>query len=124
MTEFIFKKECYKIIGCAMEVHKELGNGFLEAVYQEALEIEFESRNIPYNREEELSIYYKGQQLKKKYFADFICFEGIVIELKAVSEIRKEHYKQIFNYLNATESRLDLLINFGTESLEYKRIIV
>lgn len=122
-TEYYLKEECYQIIGCTMEVHKELGIGFLEAVYQEALEIELKNKDIPYRREAELSIYYKGQLLNKKYFADFICFNEIIIELKAISELSSNHYKQLFNYLKATGKKLGLLINFGAASLEYKRII-
>jgi GxxExxY protein len=122
-TEFLFKEECYKIIGCAMEVHKILGNGFLEAVYQEALEIEFIKQNVPFLREKEIRIEYKGITLNKKYCADFLCFEEIIVELKALSEMAENNYKQLFNYLKATGLKLGLIINFGTESLEYKRII-
>jgi GxxExxY protein len=122
-TEFLFKEECYNIIGCAMEVHKILGNGFLEAVYQEALEIEFTKQNVPFIREKEIKIVYKGVILNKKYNADFLCFEKIIVELKALSEMAENNYKQLFNYLKATGFKLGLIINFGTESLEYKRII-
>jgi len=121
--EYIFKEECYQIIGCAMEVHKQLGNGFLEAVYQEALGIELDNQHIPFQAEAELRIRYKGQYLAKKYYADFICYNEIIVELKAISEITENHYKQLFNYLKATDKQLGLLINFGGESLEYKRII-
>jgi GxxExxY protein len=122
-SEIIYKEECYQIIGCAMEVHRQLGNGFLEAVYQEALEIELINNEIPYHREAEIPIQYKGQILKKRYVADFICFSKIIVEIKAISELTDNHYKQLFNYLKATGNKLGLLINFGTESLEYKRII-
>ena len=121
--DFLFKEECYRIIGCAMEVHNNLGYGFLEAVYQEALAIEFRNQGIPLIREKEIDIKYKGITLNKKYFADFLCFDEIIIELKAISELTENNYKQLFNYLKATEKRLGLLINFGNESLEYKRII-
>jgi GxxExxY protein len=121
--EFLFKEECYKIIGCAMEVYKTLGNGFLEAVYQEALEIEFTNQNVPFNKEKEIKIEYKGITLNKKYYADFLCFDKIIVELKAISEMTENNYKQLFNYLKATGLKLGLIINFGAESLEYKRII-
>ena len=90
--EFIFKQECYEIIGSCMEVHKELGCGFFEAVYQEALEFELIERKIPFDRECKLDIYYKGRELGKKYFADFICFDEVVVELKAVSNLNDIHY--------------------------------
>lgn len=121
---FLYKHETYAIIGACMEVHRNLGNGFLEAVYQEALPMEFTLRNIPFVKEKQLDIYYKGLQLSKKYIADFICFDAIVIELKATDSIIKEHVSQLINYLHATNTKIGLLINFGTNSLEYKRIII
>jgi GxxExxY protein len=122
-NELICKNEVYRIIGAAMEVHKELGHGFLEAVYQEALELEFQERNIPYEREKTLNINYKGQLLKKEYIADFVCFDKIIVELKALSSITNEHTAQVINYLKATDKEVGLLINFGTTSLEYKRLV-
>ena len=122
--EYYLKEEYYQIIGCAMEVHKQLGNGFLEAVYQEALEFEFIENNIPFKREYEISISYKNKILNKRYIADFICYNEIIIEMKAVNELVDNHYKQLFNYLKATKMKLGLLINFGSESLEFKRIII
>jgi len=121
--DLIFKDECYQIIGCAMEVHRELGNGFLEAVYQEALSIEFEEQNVPYRPQEMIDIYYKEKLLNKKYISDYICFDKIIIELKTVDKLKSEHYAQVLNYLKATNCKLGLLINFGASSLEYKRII-
>ena len=106
-----------------MEVHSTLGCGFLEAVYQEAMEIELTKRNIPYEREKRLIVNYKGIQLKKEYIADFICYENIIVELKALSGLTGEHQAQILNYLTATKNKIGLLINFGTESLEYQRLI-
>jgi GxxExxY protein len=120
----IFWKECYEIIGACFEVHKELGCGFLEAVYQEALEIEFRRKNIPYEREKELVIVYKGEMLKKKFYADFVCFNEIIVETKACGILIEEHMSQTLNYLNATKHRLGLLFNFGEKSLKYKRIIL
>ena len=121
--ELIFKNEVYQIIGAAMEVHKELGCGFLEAVYQEALEIEFQLRKIPYLREPKLNIYYKEQILTKYYEADFICFDNIIVELKALSNLISDHESQMLNYLKATKLKVGVLINFGRQSLEYKRMV-
>ncbi len=119
----IYKEEAYKVIGAAMKVHSTLGCGFLEQVYQEALQIELENQDIPFKREASLSIEYNGITLNKQYIADFICFDKIIVELKAVKELDNIHEAQVFNYLKATGYRLGLLINFGETSLEYKRII-
>jgi len=121
--ELIYKNEVYQIIGAAIEVHKELGCGFLEAVYQEALEIELRFRKIPYDREVKLNIYYKEQLLKKYYEADFVCFDKIILEIKALSGLTSEHEAQLLNYLKATNLKVGLLINFGRQSLEYKRMV-
>ena len=107
-----------------MEVHRELGCGFLEPVYQEALEIEFVEKGVPHFREKALNLAYKGRPLKKNYVADFVCFDEIIVELKALSSITQDHYAQVLNYLKASGLRLGLLINFGAKSLEYKRIIL
>ena len=123
-SNFLLKKESYAVIGCCMEVHKNLGCGFLEAVYQEALVIELAETNISFLEQEELRIKYKGKYLDKKYIADFICFDEIIIEIKAVSELNEVHFAQLFNYLKASNLRLGLLINFGSKSLQYKRIIL
>ncbi len=123
LLELLYKEECYKILGCAMEVHNELGPGFLEAVYQEALSIELTSSRIKHEKEKVIDISYKGEIMAKKYIADFICNEEIVIELKAVSTLKDEHYAQVLNYLKATDLRVALLINFGAKSLQFKRII-
>jgi GxxExxY protein len=121
--ELLKKNEVYKIIGAAMEVHRLLGCGFLEAVYQEALELEFQARNIPYEREKTLQISYKGKKLKKEYVADFVCFDSVIVELKALSALNNDHLAQVINYLKATEIEIGLLINFGTASLEHKRLV-
>lgn len=120
----LYKEEAYQIIGACMEVHRELGCGFLEAVYQEALEIEFGKRNIPFEREVPLRIRYKEVVLKKEYIADFICYDNIIVELKALSELASVHESQVLNYLKATGLKLGILVNFGQESLEYKRLIL
>jgi GxxExxY protein len=121
--ELVYKDEAYKIIGACMTVHRELGCGFLEAVYAEALEIELQSQSIPFKREVPLIIEYKGKPLKKTYVADFICFDKIIIELKAVTYLESVHEAQVLNYLKATQYKLGILVNFGQESLKYKRIV-
>ena len=107
-----------------MEVHRTLGKGFLESVYQESLGLEFNKRQIPFSREKILELFYKGDKLSKYFVADFICFEKIVLELKSVSGLTNEHEAQVFNYLKATQMNLALLINFGANSLQYKRIVL
>ncbi len=123
MTEILFKDESFKIIGACMKVHTELGPGFLEAVYQEALEKEFIKRDIPYKRQPKLSLYYDGEKLKKYYIADFICYDSVVLELKVSQFISEGQFKQLQNSLKSSKHKLGLLINFGTASLTYKRII-
>jgi len=123
-TNFLFKDECYKIIGCCMEVHSNLGCGFLEAVYQEALELEFIRHSIPNGIESQIDIHYKGVVLDKKYYADFICYDEIILELKAIKSIEDIHVAQLMNYLKAGRKKVGYLINFGSASLEYKRIII
>jgi len=123
MNNLIYKEESYQIIGACMEVHKTLGCGFLEPVYQEALSIEFQKQNIPFEKEKILSIIYKDIELEKKYIADFVCFSKIIIELKALSALTSEHESQVINYLKATGFKLSILVNFGEESLKYKRIV-
>jgi len=118
------KDECYLIIGCAMETHKELGCGFLEAVYQEALSIVFQQNEIPFLQEVFLDINFRGQTLRKKYKADFVCFDNIIVEIKAVDNIISEHIAQVLNYLKATNNKVGLILNFGTHSLQYKRVIL
>jgi len=97
MVDLLYKEESYKIIGAAMEVHKELGHGFVEPVYQEALEIEFQRQGIPYHREKLLNIIYKGQKLIKHYSADYVCYGNIIVELKALSELSGDHEAQVLN---------------------------
>ncbi len=124
MAEIIYEKESYKIIGACISVHKELGCGFLEAVYQEALALEFRNHGIPFEQEKSLDIYFKSIKLNKKYVADFICYNKIVLELKALSKITTEHDSQLLNYLKATGLKLGILVNFGEKSLKYKRLIL
>lgn len=123
MAEILFKEESYAIIGACIKVHSELGAGFLEAVYQEALEKEFTKRNIPYQRQPKLTLFFDGELLKKYYIADFLCYESIVLELKATPFLAEINATQVYNSLKASKKRLGILINFGGISLTYKRIL-
>ena len=121
----LYSEQSYTINGAAFRVYNKLGHGFLEAVYQEALEIEFQRQGIPYEREKELTIVYDGVELKQTYKADFICFGKIIVELKAVSALDDAHRSQVYNYLHATNYKLGLLYNFGNPSgLEKERIVL
>ena len=113
----------YAIIGAAMEVHSQLGCGFLDAVYQEAMSIELGAREIPFRPQVELPVFYKGNRLTTYYKADFICFESIIVELKALSQIGGLEDAQVINYLKATGFHVGLLLNFGSRSLQYKRLV-
>jgi len=113
MSKLMLEKETHEILGACFEVYKEKGCGFLEAVYQECLEIEFELRGLPARALVPLPLTYKERLLKKNYEADFICFDTVLVELKAVSKITDEHRAQVQNYLNATGLRVGLLVNFG-----------
>ncbi len=113
----------YKIIGCAMEVHKELGCGFLEAVYQEALGREFADQGMPFKSQPVIQIAYKGKPLDKTYQPDFVCYEEIIIEIKAISSLSGVEEAQLINYLKAAGLKVGLLVNFGAKSLENKRFV-
>ncbi len=123
MVNLLFKDEVYAIVGAAMEVHRNLGCGFLEAVYQEALEIELTGRGIPHLAQKELPILYKGTILKKVYIADLVVYDKIIVELKASNGLTTIDEAQIINYLKATGMRVGVIINFGKETLEWKRKI-
>lgn len=116
--------QTYAIIGAALEVHYQLGSGFLEPVYQEALAVEMDLRNIPYTREQNLPVYYKGTLLPSVYRADFICFNEVLVELKALKALSGTEDAQVTNYLKATGLKKALLINFGAPKLFHKRIVL
>ena len=112
-NEILFRDECYAIQGAVFDVYREMGYGFLEAVYQECLEKELKSRGIPFIAQKELRLFYKGEELSQFYKPDLICFEKIIVELKALRELTGEHRSQVLNYLKSTGMRLGLLVNFG-----------
>ncbi len=116
-------QETYKIIGAAMAVHNELGHGFLEAVYQEALEREFFLQGIPFSKEKKLPVYYKKHKLKTFYVPDFICYDSVIIEIKALQRIAGHEEAQLINYLKTSGLKRGLLINFGARQLHYKRLV-
>ncbi|MBF0508671.1 MAG: GxxExxY protein [Deltaproteobacteria bacterium] len=115
--------QTHAIIGAAMEVHRQLGPGFLEAVYQESLAMEFAARSIPFSREVGLPVFYKGQQLICSYKADFVCYENVIVELKALHATTGVEEAQLLNYLKATRLQRGLLLKFGRPSLEFKRFV-
>ena len=119
--KMIYPHEAYEIIGAAMDVHNTLGQGFLESVYQEALEIEMNKRNIPFTAQAKIQIQYKDVPMEHYFIADFVCYDKIIVELKSVSTILPEHEAQIINYLRATGFKLGILLNFNEESLFFKR---
>lgn len=125
MVEILFKEESYAIIGACFNVYKDKGCGFLEPVYHECCEIEFVFQQIPFASQQELPLSYRGQLLKQRYKPDFICYERIVVEIKAVSALTDEHRAQLLNYLHASGMKLGLLVNFGHHpKLEYERIVL
>jgi GxxExxY protein len=123
MSTIVLKDESYKIIGICMDVHRELGMGFKEAVYKEALELEFNNQSIPYEREKLFRIEYKGKVLKHKYPADFIVFNQLILEVKATSFIVDSFVAQTINYLKASGLSLGIIANFGQRSFVHKRIV-
>jgi GxxExxY protein len=115
--------ETFAIIGAAMEVHRELKHGMLEAVYQDALEVEFRLRGIPFEREKLLQVHYKGEVLHSYYKSDFVCFGSVIVECKALSQIGGVEEAQVINYLRITSLERAVLLNFGTSSLQYRRLV-
>jgi GxxExxY protein len=125
MAELVLKDEVYQIVGAAMDVYYQLGRGFLEPVYQEALEVELGRRHIPFEAQKRLTIYYKGEALKKEYVADFICFGQIIAELKVCEGLTGREEAQLLNYMKATRNGVGLLLNFGSRiRLEWKRYVI
>ena len=124
MGELIYKDEAFKIIGCCMEVHRQLGKGHDEVIYKDALEIELKRQGIPFKREQEYKLTYKGVVLPHKYFADFVVLDKIILEAKAIEALTDSHIKQTLNYLAASKLKLGLLVNFGEDSLNYKRVVL
>lgn len=123
MDEFIYKDEGFKIIGCFYTVYNTLGHGFLESVYQEALAKEFDKQNIPYLKEQKIEVYYNDDKLKKYFKADFVCYDKIIVEVKAQKFVTKADAGQVINYLSATKHKLAYLVNFGAPKIYYKRLI-
>ncbi len=124
MGELIYKDEAFKIIGFCMEVNRELGKGHDEVIYKDALEIEFHRQGILFKRELEFKLTYKGVVLPHKYFADFVVMDKIILEAKAIECLTDSHVKQTLNYLAASKLKLGLLVNFGEDSLNYKRVVL
>lgn len=124
MSQIIYKNESYFIIGLCMDIHNELGKGFNEAVYGDALELELKSNGVPFHKEVKFDILYKGKMLKHHYYADFVVDDKIILELKAVEKISSGHVKQTLNYLAASKMKLGLIVNFGEDSFSYKRVIL
>lgn len=121
----IYSNESYKVVGACFKVYTQLGCGFLEAVYQECLAIEFMHQKIPFIEQKEISLHYREQRLRQTYRLDFLCFDKVIVELKAISKLRDEHRAQVLNYLNVTNYKLALLVNFGHyPKLEYERIVL
>jgi len=123
MSQLLFEEETYKVIGACMTVHKNLGSGFLESVYGEALKRELEKEEIPFETQKKLKVFYDGSELSKYFIADFVCYEKIILEIKSVSFLNKNLESQVINYLKATNKEVGLLINFGEKSLKWKRFI-
>lgn len=124
VDKLIDKDEVYEIVGACFEVYNTLGHGYLEAVYQEALALEFEARDVPFVKEKEIDIQYKGRVLAKRYVADFICFNRVIVETKAVSALLPEHQAQALNYLRATGLKVAVLVNFGSsQGIQWKRLV-
>jgi GxxExxY protein len=124
MEQLIYKDESYKIIGCCIEVHKTLGKGFSEIIYKEALEHEFRQNSIPYEREKPCNVMYKDILLKKGFYIDFVMYDKIILEVKAIECLTKGDVKQVLNYLAVSKLKLGILVNFGEDSLISKRILL
>ena len=124
MSELLYKQECFQLVGLCMEIHRELGKGHDEVIYKDALVVELSRAGIPFSREQKYEVTYKGALLPHHYFADFVIWDKIIYEAKAVEKLSDSQVKQVLNYLAASKLRLGLLVNFGGASLEWKRIIL
>jgi GxxExxY protein len=124
MTNIIYKNESYKLMGIMFDIHNNLGKGFSEIVYKDAIEYEFEKSKIFFEREKEYQVKYKEVFLKHKFYADFVVFNSIILELKCCKSITDSHIAQAMNYLKVSENKLAVIVNFNNDSLEYKRIII
>lgn len=123
IDDLLFKEECYKIIGLSMKVHTKLGKGFKEVVYKDALEIEFKKNTILYEREKPFNIQYDDVILKHRFDADFFVFDSVILEIKAARLFHYDNFRQTLNYLKASQVKLGILINFGEDKLNFKRIV-
>ena len=123
MSHLIYKTESYRIIGICMEVHNNLGKGFSEIVYKDALEYEFKKLKIPFQREKEFSVKYKDIVLPHKFYADFVVWDKIILEVKNVVQLNNDHIAQTLNYLAVSDSKLGIIVNFCEKQLEYKRVV-
>lgn len=124
MSELTYKNESYFVIGLCMDIHNELGKGFHERIYGDAMEFELIENGVPYEREVKYEVFYKGIKLSHPYYADFVIDEKIILELKATKSLTQGHIKQVLNYLAVSKKKLGLLVNFGEDSLTYKRVLL
>jgi GxxExxY protein len=124
MTEFLYREETHKLIGLCMEIHRELGKGHDEIIYKDALVVELSRASILFSRERKFEITYKGVILAHPYYADFVVWEKIIFEAKAIEKLTDAHVKQVLNYLAASKLRVGLVVNFGSDSLEWKRVVL
>lgn len=123
MSHLIYKQESYEIIGICMDIHNHLGEGFSEIVYKDALEYEFKKHQIPFQREREYAVHYKDVILPHKFYADFVVWDNIILEVKTVSQLNDNHLQQTLNYLSVSNSKLGLVVNFREKQLKYKRVV-
>ena len=121
--ELLFKDECFIVVGLCMKVHRQLGKGFKEAVYKDALEIEFKNAGISYDREKKFKVEYEDLILAHRFDADFLVYKSIILEIKAASSIHTDAFRQTLNYLKSSQVKLGIIINFGTSRLQFQRII-
>jgi len=124
MKELLYKEEAFQLVGCCMEIHRELGQGHDEVIYKDAFVVELGRAGIPFSREKKYEVTYKGVILPHFYYADFVVWDKILFEAKAVEKLTEAHVKQVLNYLAAAKLRLGLLVNFGSDALEWKRVIL